>query len=181
MYNNDWPCGSNSEDEVNSVTSWDNNNKKCSSSASISNKVRGPFRRQANIYNVGGLALENGSATNGYSSSTEPISYNKYWLSTAEDEDAVCNDNNETGVAGDKTPTPYDSLHKSRSPIPTDGGDDIFGRSKPELFRTPSLVDELLSEIYARFGDGLSSRNLDSSRRASASGSQVYYLYRQMY
>ena len=36
------------------------------------------------------------------------------------------------------------------------------------------MVDELLSEIYARFGDGLSPKGgLDSSHRASASGSQV--------
>ena len=41
------------------------------------------------------------------------------------------------------------------------------------LARQPSLVDELLSEIYARFGNGLTSRTFDSSQRASASGSQV--------
>ena len=45
---------------------------------------------------------------------------------------------------------------------------------RPVLLKTPSLVDELLSEIYARFGDGFSTRmTLDSSQRASASGSQV--------
>ena len=43
----------------------------------------------------------------------------------------------------------------------------------PILARQPSLVDELLSEIYARFGNGLTSRSFDSSQRASASGSQV--------
>ena len=48
---------------------------------------------------------------------------------------------------------------------------------RPVLLKTPSLVDELLSEIYARFGDGLGHYStrmiLDSSQRASASGSQV--------
>ena len=42
------------------------------------------------------------------------------------------------------------------------------------LTRTPSLVDDLLCEIYSRFGNGYGShRPLDSSQRASASGSQV--------
>ena len=45
------------------------------------------------------------------------------------------------------------------------------------LTRTPSLVDDLLCEIYSRFGTGYGShRPLDSSQRASASGSQVRIL-----
>ena len=47
------------------------------------------------------------------------------------------------------------------------------------LTRTPSLVDDLLCEIYSRFGTGYGShRPLDSSQRASASGSQVRILVR---
>ena len=64
--------------------------------------------------------------------------------------------------SGDQTPTPTSGIHRSRSPL---------------LNRTPSLVekrvDELLSQIYSRFGNGYDRSMLDSSQRASASGSQV--------
>ena len=67
---------------------------------------------------------------------------------------------------GERTPKASASPY-SISPRP-------ISSPRPVLLKTPSLVDELLSEIYARFGDGFSTRmTLDSSQRASASGSQV--------
>ena len=68
---------------------------------------------------------------------------------------------------GDQTPTNPNSIgiNRSRSPL---------------LNRTPSStsnaqLDELLSEIYSRFGNGFRPF-VDSSQRASASGSQVLKL-----
>lgn len=85
-----------------------------------------------------------------YSSSTDPSSYTRNESLEDVEDDA-------NSASGDLTPTPNKNI-RSRSP----------------LIKTPSLVDELLSEIYARFGNGLSHhRDMDSSRRASASGSQV--------
>ena len=82
-----------------------------------------------------------------FSSSTDPSFYrNTSMEDTFDDEDID---------SGSQTPVPG---HDCQS---------------PSLIRTPSLVDELLSEIYARFGNGLTSRSFDSSQRASASGSQV--------
>ena len=70
------------------------------------------------------------------------------------------------GTSGDITPKANLEIEE------LDEGGDI----SPLLVKTPSLVDELLSEIYSRFGDGLASTSritFDSSQRASASGSQV--------
>ena len=71
------------------------------------------------------------------------------------------------GGGGDQTPTNPNSIgiNRSRSPL---------------LNRTPSStsnaqLDELLSEIYSRFGNGFRPF-VDSSQRASASGSQVLKL-----
>jgi hypothetical protein len=125
--------------------------------------VRGPYRRQqASAY-----CERSGS----FSSSTDP-SLNKYWLSLEDDEAAEGNVNDKNsssgGCPGDKTPTPI-STNASSTNLDISNS----SRSRSPFLKTPSLVDELLSEIYARFGDGLSSQNADSSRRASASGSQV--------
>ena len=82
-----------------------------------------------------------------FSSSTDPSFYRNTSLEdTFEDDDID---------SGGRTPVPGND---SKSAM---------------LTRTPSLVDELLSEIYARFGNGLANRSFDSSQRASASGSQV--------
>ena len=91
------------------------------------------------------------------SSSTDPSSYHP---NTASFDDEETNHQ-----SGDQTPTPSSSgIRRSRSPM---------------LTRTPSLVDDLLCEIYSRFGTGYGShRPLDSSQRASASGSQVRILVR---
>ena len=62
------------------------------------------------------------------------------------------------------------------TPKAPESQDDEDRKNSPILVKTPSLVDELLSEIYSRFGDGLANSarfQLDSSQRASASGSQV--------
>ena len=82
-----------------------------------------------------------------------------YRNSTSHEEDDDAFDGN--SESGERTPKAA-SLIRSRSPM--------LGMT----VRKPSFVDELLSEIYDRFGNGLNSKaGIDSSQRASASGSQV--------
>ncbi|TRY74948.1 hypothetical protein TCAL_01264 [Tigriopus californicus] len=102
--------------------------------------------------------------SSGFSSETEPSrmkeskALSRRWItSTEEDEEG-----------GD--------MFKERVPGRSQAPENIFKKCNWERVRTPSLVDELLSEIYARFGDDSSSRSRSfggsSSRsRASQSGS----------
>lgn len=85
----------------------------------------------------------------------------------------------ESGSRGLVTSTEDDEdgdRFKSRGPTEFHNSEYLVKRCHWERTRTPSLVDELLSEIYARFGDDSSSRSRSfggsSSRsRASQSGS----------
>ena len=106
-------------------------------------RVRGPYRRPGQS-----IHHSNGRRYESFSSSTDPSIYRNNSMEDTFDDDDV-DSGSRTPVAG------------------------ILDSKAAILARQPSLVDELLSEIYARFGNGLTSRTFDSSQRASASGSQV--------